>query len=277
MTRNATAAATGGAPTTRRPVGRAVVVATVVMGVAWFAAAPALAQLGDPVDPDDTTEPEQTTTTSTAPDEEPSTTDAEAPSTTSAGEEVPPDDATVETDDDGTSIAALAAVGVVAFVLGLIVAAIPLGVALSRRRAAVPRVPGPPLAPAFPPPAPSPAPAPAAAGSGPVIGPAPSRDADQLRHQRVVLVEALIALRDQLPSAALGQEALQALEGAGVTEVAPVGQPFDAGQHHAVHQEATDDPARHGTIVSVERPGYRDGTTVIRQPEVVVAMNGGPS
>ncbi|QYG91104.1 nucleotide exchange factor GrpE [Iamia sp. SCSIO 61187] len=273
MTRNATAAATSGPPTTRRPVVRGLVVAAVVVGVAWCAAAPALAQLGEPVDPSDTTESEQTTTTTTAPSEEPSTTDAEGPTTTSPGEEVEPDDATVETDDDGTSIAALAAVGVVAFVLGLIVAAIPLGAALSRRKAG-PTVPGPAPAPAAPAAGPAPSPP---AGPGPAIGPAPSRDADQLRHQRVVLVEALIALRDQLPSAALGQEALQALEGAGITEVAPVGQRFDAGQHHAVHQEATDDPARHGTIVSVERPGYRDGATIIRQPEVVVATNGSPS
>ncbi|HMJ75901.1 MAG TPA: nucleotide exchange factor GrpE, partial [Iamia sp.] len=214
-----------------------------------------------------TTQPARSTTTAADGPTTTTTTTVERDGT----EEV--DDATVdESDDDGTSIAALGAVGVVAFILGLIVAAIPLGAALSRRRS-VPVAPLAPPAPGHAPPPPLPTPA---AGS-PAIGPAPSRDADQIRHQRVVLVEALIALRDKLPSAALGDEAAQALAAAGIVEVRPEGMPFDPTHHRAVHQVATDDPARHNTVAAVERPGYSDGTSTIRQPEVVVAVHGSPS
>lgn len=276
MTSDATPAPTG-APTMPRGRGlRALVAAAVVVGFAWFAAAPAMAGLGEPVDPRDT-EPQQeqqepTTeapggtkpdTPTTAADGEPTTTVAEgddAASTSAASAD--------EDDDDGTSIAALGAVGVVGFVLGLLLAAIPLGLALSRRKAASAPTPSAPAGPVA---------TPAPAASGPAIGPAPSRDADQIRQQRVALVEGLIALRDKLPSAALGDEAAQALAAAGIHEVRPEGVPFDPAHHRAVHQVATDDPARHNTVASVERPGYSDGVTTIRQPEVVVAVHGGSS
>jgi len=280
VTTDATPAAPGATPV---PRGRAlrvlVAAAAVVVGLAWFAATPALAGLGDPVDPRDTTEPDQLEATTTT--EAPATTEGDAASTTAAegptttdverdGTEET-DDATVDESDDGTSIAALGAVGVVAFILGLIVAAIPLGAALSRRKSAA----GAPLAP--PPPGPAPTPPPTPAAGSPAIGPAPARDADQIRHQRVVLVEALIALRDQLPSAALGDEAAQALAAAGIVELRPEGMAFDPAHHRAVHQVATDDPARHNTVAAVERPGYSDGTSTIRPPEVVVAVHGSPS
>ena len=277
MTSDATLATTGAPPATRGRGLRVLVAAAVVVGFAWFAAAPALAGLGEPVDPRETTEPEQdeAPTTTAAPTtteaDTPRTTAADVPTTTVAGrdeadEPEPADDATVD-EDDGTSIAALGAVGVVAFILGLLVAAIPLGAALSRRKAAA----GPAVG------APTPVPTPAPAAAGPAIGPAPSRDADQVRQQRVVLVEALIALRDKLPSAALGDEAAQALAAAGIHEVRPEGMAFDPAHHRAVHQVATDDPARHNTVAAVERPGYSDGTSTIRQPEVVVAVHGGSS
>lgn len=278
MTSDATPAPTG-APTMTRGRGlRVLVAAAVVVGVAWFAATPALAGLGEPVDPRDTDPEEQPTTTEA---EDPTTTEAESPATTeddktsttttvaddgaNGTDEPETEEATVD-EDDGTSIAALGAVGLVGFIVGLLVAAVPLLAALSRRKAA----PGPPPAPAHP------APPTPAAGS-PAIGPAPSRDADQVRQQRVVLVEALIALRDKLPSAALGDEAAQALAAVGIHEVRPEGVPFDPAHHRAVHQVPTDDPARHNTVATVERPGYSDGTSTIRQPEVVVAVHGGSS
>lgn len=273
MTSDATPAPTGATPATRGRGLRVLVAAAVVVGSAWLAT-PALAGLGDPLEPRDTTEPEEQTTTTEAPEtterDGPTTTEAGEPTTTvadrdDADEPEEAEDATVD-EDDGTSIAALAAVGVVAFLLGLLIAAIPLGAALARRKSAAPA----PVAP------PAPAPTPAPAG-GPAIGPAPSRDADQVRQQRVVLVEALIALRDKLPSAALGDEVAQALAAAGIHEVRPEGAPFDPAHHRAVHQVATDDPARHNTVAAVERPGYTDGVSTIRQPEVVVAVHGGPS
>lgn len=175
----------------------------------------------------------------------------------------------VEDDDEGTSVVALVAVGLVGFVLGLLLAAVPLGAALARRKAARP-APAPALAPV--PTGPAPAPA-----AGPVVGPAPTREEAQARSQRAALAEALMGLRDQLPSAALGDEAARALAAVGITEVRPDGQPFDPSRHHAVDQVETDDPARHNTVASTERPGYADGDRLVRQPEVVVARHGSGS
>jgi hypothetical protein len=262
-----------------------VVAAAVVVGFAWFAATPALAGLGEPVGPRDTEPEEQRPTTTSKPvgtteaDEPTTTTEAEGPTTTagsSSGSEVEreAEDAGDDDSDGGTSIAALGAVGVIAFVIGLLVAGLPLLAALSRRTSApAPARPAPTPAPA----AAGPAPTPAPAAGGPAIGPAPSRDADRIRQQRVALVEGLIALRDKLPSAALGDEAAQALAAAGIHEVRPEGVAFDPAHHRAVHQVPTDDPARHNTVASVERPGYSDGSSVIRPPEVVVAVHGGSS
>ncbi len=291
MTSDATPAAPS-APTVTRGRGlRVLVAAAVVVGFAWFAGTPALAGLGGPIDPTEPNE-ESTTTTSkpatTTEADTPTTTEGGNPTTTAAsgsssgsGTEREASESDSGDSDDGTSIAALGAVGVIAFVIGLLVAGLPLLAALSRRKsspaAATPgRAPaGPTPAPAGPSPTPAPAPAPAA--GGPAIGPAPARDADRIRQQRVALVEGLIALRDKLPSAALGDEAAQALAAAGIHEVRPEGVPFDPAHHRAVHQVPTDDPARHNTVASVERPGYSDGTSLIRPPEVVVAVHGGSS
>lgn len=272
--RTVTPDSTGTRPAVGRRVGRSVAVLAVLAGVGLLGAGPAHAGLGDPLDPGATTT-EADTPTTTQPEDAP-TTAADAPTTTDGDDETPPttgaeatadEDGPTSTDEDGgTSAAALGAVGVVAFVLGLLVAGIPLMAALSKRKATPPASP-----PSTAPPAAAPTPA------GPAIGAPPSRDADQVRAQRVALVEGLIALRDKLPSEALAGEAAAALAAAGITEVAPVGQPFDAAHHRAVHQVATDDPARHGTVASVERPGYTDGQALIRQPEVVVAVHGGPS
>ncbi len=270
---------TTAAPTSaRRTAGRALAATAVVVGLGLAVAGPAGAGLGDPVDPRDPTDETSTTSTTTTTTEAgglgtpstagttpatdaPTTTDAPEPTTTPAAV------TEVDDDDDGTSAAALAAVGIVAFLVGLVVAAVPLGALLARRRSAAPSGPA-----VGTPPPPGPA-----AGAGPVIGPAPSRDADAVRQQRIALAQGLIALRDQIPSDALGTQAAEALAAAGIVELAPVGQPFDPAQHKAVDQVVTDDPAAHNTVVSVERPGYADGAQIIRQPQVVVARSGGGS
>ena len=86
-----------------------------------------------------------------------------------------------------------------------------------------------------------------------------------------------MALRDKLPSSALAEEAGRVLTDAGVVELRPEGLPFDPSAHRAVDQVAVGDAARHNVVLSVERPGYADGTHVIRQPEVVVARADGSS
>lgn len=255
--------------------GRAAVAGVVLIG-ALLLAVPAVAQVGDPVDPDDPT----TTTTEALGDEEPGPTATDVTPTTAApraAEEGSGDDgdptagAETTTDDegeDGPSPATLAIVAAGAFLLGLVLAAVPLGLALSRRKRPHDTTPVPP-GPAAVLPRPAPAGAP-----GPLIGPAPTRDETQLRSQREALIDGLIALRDQLPSAALADEASRALAAAGVTEIRPDGETFDPARHRAAHQVQTADQGAHDTVASTERVGYADGTRSVRLPEVVVARHG---
>ncbi len=269
-------------PRLGRRAHRTAAVVAVLVGLGLLTGVPAGAQdVGEPLGPGGTSSTSSTTTTTVV--EQPTTTsdDKEEPATTApeASEDEPSGTAraaaTDVDDDGGTSFVALLAAGVVGLVVGLALAGLPLLAALSRRKAASTGArPGPPAAPAAPVPTAAPTPP---VGGGPVIGAPPARDSDQVRGQRVALVEAMIGLRDKLPSEALGTEVVEALAAAGITEVRPEGEPFDPARHRAVHQVATDDPSRHGTIASVERPGYTDGSTMIRQPEVVVLVHGGSS
>ncbi len=268
-------------PAQRR--GAAVVAAAVVALVLGLLAAggPASGQVGGPIGPGSTTTEDETTTTTeaTTTTDEATTTTGRATSTTATpGTTVPAadGDAVLVSEDDsgvGRAAAAIGAVvlGVVALGLGLLI-----GIALGRRRS-------PPAAPVYgahPGPAPTPAPAPAPpsappatpipAAGGPLIGPAPDRDTDRLRTQRDGLVASLVELRDQLPSDALRDEVGRSLASAGVTELHPDGEPFDPAVHRAVAQRPTTDVALHNTVAATERPGYLDGSRVLRQPEVVV-------
>jgi len=89
--------------------------------------------------------------------------------------------------------------------------------------------------------------------------------------QRARLAAALIDLRDRLESDALDAEISAALASSGFREVtvAP-GSPFDPEQHRGVDWEPTHDPEHDKLVAHTDRPGYVDGTTVLRPPEVVV-------
>jgi hypothetical protein len=88
---------------------------------------------------------------------------------------------------------------------------------------------------------------------------------------RDALVQQYIDLRDQVGSAALQAQMADALAAVGVTAIEPApGEPFDRTRHQAVDHVPTDDPARHRTVASVERPGYLDGERIIRPAQVVV-------
>lgn len=85
------------------------------------------------------------------------------------------------------------------------------------------------------------------------------------------LIESVIAARDLVdPSSVMARRLGAALACGGVTEVAPVGQPFDPSRHHAVKATATTDPASADLIAEVQRVGYCDAFHLIRPPEVVV-------
>ncbi len=69
----------------------------------------------------------------------------------------------------------------------------------------------------------------------------------------------------------LVQSELQAaLERVGITQDAPVGQPFDPHVHEAVAQQPVEG-VEPGTVVEVFSPGYRVGDEVLRAAKVVVA------
>lgn len=203
---------------------------------------------------------------------------------------------------DGVSGVLVALLVLGAFVLGLLVAAVPLFL-LGRRRAGgsgqggalSPAAPSPPgvsssagatasagpnasagsVAPAGPAETPATVSNSASATTGaPVIGAAPSREEALIQNQRTGLAAALINLRDQMPSDALAEEAQRALAAAGITEVRPDGETFDPARHRAASQVDTNDALAHDRIVATERVGYVDGSRPIRLPEVVVARHG---
>ncbi len=108
----------------------------------------------------------------------------------------------------------------------------------------------------------------AAASTG---DPGPAADPTAAAEQRTALANALINLRDRLDSDALDAEIGAALDAAGVREVVvAAGSPFDPERHRGVDWETTHDPAHDKRVAHTERPGYLDGPSVLRPPEVVV-------
>jgi molecular chaperone GrpE len=100
----------------------------------------------------------------------------------------------------------------------------------------------------------------------PIPAPASAADADL-----AALVGSVIEARDLLdPQSVMAQRLGTALARSGVSEFAPIGQPFDPARHHAVDAAPTADPARVDLIAEVQRVGYFDATHMIRPPEVVV-------
>ncbi|MGI8648070.1 MAG: hypothetical protein ACR2JX_07595 [Mycobacteriales bacterium] len=89
--------------------------------------------------------------------------------------------------------------------------------------------------------------------------------------ERDQLVETLIYVRDRATSSAINDRVGAALSAAGVIELNPTGQRFDATSHEAGGTEPTDNPQVHGIIAGVEVAGYadRDGRT-LRVPIVTV-------
>ncbi|CAN5735462.1 hypothetical protein BH20ACT4_BH20ACT4_04090 [soil metagenome] len=89
---------------------------------------------------------------------------------------------------------------------------------------------------------------------------------------RASLIEAVIGVRDVVPSVALAARLDEALNEVGVVADEPVGQRFDSTAHLAVGTVRTDDSGLDGCIAEVSRAGYLDGTSgrAIRSPEVTV-------
>ncbi|GAP62010.1 molecular chaperone GrpE [Ardenticatena maritima] len=88
-------------------------------------------------------------------------------------------------------------------------------------------------------------------------------------------IERALAAADEPSALAEGvrltyRELMRALQDLGVERIEALGQPFDPAFHHAVGVVATDEHAP-GTVVAVERPGYRYRGRVLRPAFVHVA------
>jgi molecular chaperone GrpE len=66
------------------------------------------------------------------------------------------------------------------------------------------------------------------------------------------------------------EQFLRALQGLGITLVAPTGEVFDPRFHEAAGLQPVSDPAEDGKILAVLRPGYLLGDRVLRAPLVQV-------
>jgi hypothetical protein len=156
-------------------------------------------------------------------------------------------------DDGGTSVALVVAVGLAGVLIG---AAGALLLARGRRRVA------PPAATA------GQAAAPPPVAPPPMAAPPPSdRNGDRVRG----LVTGLVELSDRLPSQALRAEVIAVLQRADVQPIeVPTGERFDPAHMRGVGAARATDATWVGRVASTERCGFRDGASVVRQPEVIV-------
>jgi len=174
-----------------------------------------------------------------------STTTADRPSTTTS--------ATSSDDDDGTSVGVLLGAGAV----GLVVGAVGMGLIVQRGgKRSAPATP-PASAPTFASPPPAGAPPPS-------IAPPPPERAQGL-------IVGLIELADRVPSQALRAEILATLGRADVHALdVSSGEAFDPIRMRGVGGTPTADASLVGRVATTERSGFRDGSRVIRIPEVLV-------
>lgn len=93
----------------------------------------------------------------------------------------------------------------------------------------------------------------------------------QVTHERDALALTLIDIADAVrENPAQLSRIHRGLERAGYQVIDPAGQRFDSRYHEGLHNRPTDDPAQDLIVAATVRPGYRRGTRVVRQPEVVV-------
>jgi len=84
------------------------------------------------------------------------------------------------------------------------------------------------------------------------------------------MAEALVDLLDVVPTESLRYRVRSALSDAGVAEFGADGEVFDPARHHVVEVEWTDDPEQESRVARTLRPGFADGTGVVRAAEVLV-------
>lgn len=85
-----------------------------------------------------------------------------------------------------------------------------------------------------------------------------------------VLAREMVDLLDTLPNESQRYQVHRALSDAGIVEFEADGELFDPERHEVVDVEWTDDRSRESRVARTVRPGYADGTRVIRAAEVLV-------
>jgi hypothetical protein len=80
----------------------------------------------------------------------------------------------------------------------------------------------------------------------------------------------LVDLLDAAPSDSLRYRIRRTLTDAGISEYAADGEVFDPERHNVVDVEWTDDPSRESRVARTLRPGFADGTHIVRAAEVLV-------
>lgn len=103
------------------------------------------------------------------------------------------------------------------------------------------------------------------------VAPVPREPDDAIHKQRRKLIESCIDLRDLVTSEAQREQLRMTLEEVGVTVVETnSGDRFDPDTQKAVDTVATSDPLLDQKIAETEQPGYKDGDTILRLPQVLV-------
>jgi molecular chaperone GrpE len=92
----------------------------------------------------------------------------------------------------------------------------------------------------------------------------------ELERQRLALIEACIEVAEQVDSLMLRERLEDALADVGVEPYEPDGERFDPALHDAVGRRPTSDPTLDGLVADTQRPGYRDGSTGLQLPQVLV-------
>jgi hypothetical protein len=114
----------------------------------------------------------------------------------------------------------------------------------------------------------------------PAAAPAKAAEAAELSglrrsaERKSVLARNVAELLPRMPEG-LAWQVEKALAQAGVRQVVPDGEPFDAGLHHAVGTEPVPAGGREDTVARTIRPGYADETGILVYPKVVVYAAGG--
>jgi hypothetical protein len=110
-----------------------------------------------------------------------------------------------------------------------------------------------------------------------VVENGPSGGEGRAAHERRVLVERVIEVRDIAKTEDVRERLRRALAEVGVEEIDAAHEVFDPTRHQAVDRVPPTSAELDGTVAEVERAGYNDHGEMLRKPEVVVYHKDAPA